>query len=141
LDILVPVDGSENALRALRHVLSAESTCRHPERVHVLNVQPAVASGVVRMFVAQSDIDGFYREEAEQALAAARAEVERANVPHVVEFRVGDIGETIARYARQEGCKLIAMGTRGMGSMSNLLLGSAASKVISLTSVPVLLVK
>jgi nucleotide-binding universal stress UspA family protein len=33
------------------------------------------------------------------------------------------------------------MGTRGMGSVSNLLLGSVATKVIHLAPVPVLLVK
>jgi nucleotide-binding universal stress UspA family protein len=33
------------------------------------------------------------------------------------------------------------MGAHGMGSVANLLLGSVATKVIGLTSVPVLLVK
>jgi len=33
------------------------------------------------------------------------------------------------------------MGTRGMGSMSNLVLGSVANKVIHLSPVPVLLLR
>jgi nucleotide-binding universal stress UspA family protein len=33
------------------------------------------------------------------------------------------------------------MGTRGLGTITNLVLGSVASKVIHLSTVPVLLVK
>jgi nucleotide-binding universal stress UspA family protein len=47
----------------------------------------------------------------------------------------------IADYARDEGCALIVMGTRGLGSIANMLLGSVATKVIHLAEVPVLLIK
>jgi nucleotide-binding universal stress UspA family protein len=47
----------------------------------------------------------------------------------------------VVRYAREQRCSLIAMGTRGMGSVANLLLGSVATKVIGLSGIPVLLVK
>jgi nucleotide-binding universal stress UspA family protein len=36
---------------------------------------------------------------------------------------------------------MIAMGTRGMGTIGNLLMGSVATKVVHLASVPVTLVK
>ncbi len=141
LKVLVPVDGSDNALRALRHVASIESTCRDVGEIYLLNVQPPVASGVVRMFLTPGNLKGFYQEEGEKVLAAARAELSKAAVPFTAEMRVGDMGETIARYAREKGCGLIAMGTRGLSSVGNLLLGSVATKVISLSDVPVLLVK
>jgi nucleotide-binding universal stress UspA family protein len=141
LKVLVPVDGSDNALRALRHVASIESTCREVEEIYVLNVQPPVASGVVRMFLTPGNIKGFYEEEGEKVLAAARAELKKAGVPFTAEMRIGEMGDTIARYAREKGCGLIAMGTRGLTPMGNLLLGSVATKVINLSAVPVLLVK
>jgi nucleotide-binding universal stress UspA family protein len=139
--VLLPVDGSDNALRAARHVASRESTCREPTEICLLNVQPPVASGVVRLFLSQRDLQGYYQEEGEKVLAPAREELQRLGVPFSAEVRVGDLAETIVRCAREYGCGLIAMGTRGMGSVANLLLGSIASKVISLAEVPVLLVK
>ncbi len=141
LKVLVPVDGSDNALRAVRHVASVESTCREAGEICLLNVQPPVASGVVRMFVSKGDLKGYYQEEGEKALAAAREELSKAGVAFKAEVRVGEMAETIARYAREQGCGLIAMGTRGLGSVANLLLGSVATKVISLAHVPVLLIK
>lgn len=141
LDVLVPVDGSANALRALRHVVSIESTCREASKIYLLNVQPPVASGVVRMFLTPGNLSGYYEEESEKVLAVAREELRKAGVPFTAEMRVGEMGETIARYAREKGCGLIAMGTRGLSSMGNLLLGSVATKVINLTDVPILLVK
>jgi nucleotide-binding universal stress UspA family protein len=47
----------------------------------------------------------------------------------------------IAEVGRQENCDAIVMGTRGMGAVSGLVLGSVATKVIHLADVPVTLVK
>ena len=81
LNVLVPIDGSENALRALRHLISPASICRAPGQIYLLNVQPPVASGVVRLFLSREDLSGYYREESEKALAPARQELEKAGVP------------------------------------------------------------
>lgn len=141
LKILVPIDGSDNALRAARHVASRESTCRDAGEIFLLNVQPPVASGVVRMFLSPADLKGYYQEEGEKVLSAAREIMEQAGVTFQSEVRVGELGETISRYAREKGCGLIAMGTRGLGAVGNMLLGSVATKVISLSDMPVLLIK
>lgn len=56
---------------------------------------------------------------------------------------VGNVGETVAQYVEDKQLQQIVLGTRGMGSVSNLLLGSVATQVIHLSPVPVpvLLVK
>src|SRR5215813_1842289 len=141
LNVLVPIDGSENALRALRHVISPASICKQPGQIHLLNVQPPVASGIVRLFLSREDLSGYYQDEAQKALAPARQELEKGGVSFQVEVRVGDVAETVVRYAREQRCSLIAMGTRGLGSVGNLLLGSVTTKVIGLSDIPVLLVK
>ena len=43
--------------------------------------------------------------------------------------------------ARDEGIKHIVMGTRGLGSIQGLLLGSVAMKVVHLAEVPITLLK
>ena len=53
----------------------------------------------------------------------------------------GVIAIEIIRVAKERGVDQIAMGTRGMGAMGNLFLGSVAQGVIQQSPVPVLLVK
>jgi nucleotide-binding universal stress UspA family protein len=43
--------------------------------------------------------------------------------------------------AKEHGCAQIVMGTRGLGTVSGMLLGSVATKVIHLADVPVVLLK
>jgi nucleotide-binding universal stress UspA family protein len=55
--------------------------------------------------------------------------------------RNGLAAETIAQVAREEDIQHIVMGTRGLGSIQGLLLGSVATKVIHLADVPITLIK
>jgi len=139
--ILVPIDGSQNSLRALRHVLDHRSWYSPPLEVHLLNVQPAVVSGGVKMFIPPDQLNEFYEEQGQAALAAARALLDQSGLPAHVRVGVGDAAAMIAAYAKDEGCALIVMGTRGLGSIGNMLLGSVATKVIHLADGPVLLIK
>jgi nucleotide-binding universal stress UspA family protein len=139
--ILVPVDGSDNALRAVRYAVSARDLYREPVDIHLINVQRRVASGGVRMFIPQPQLNDFYQEEGEAALKSARALLDAAGVPYHAHIAVGEEPESIARYAREHDCQLVVMGTRGMGTIANMLLGSVSSRTIHLSPVPVLLVK
>lgn len=47
----------------------------------------------------------------------------------------------IAEFASENACDEIIMGTRGMGAVGNLVLGSVATKVVHLATVPVTLVR
>ncbi len=138
--ILVAVDGSENALRAVRHVLAEKDVYRDPLQLVLVNVQASVVSGAVKMFFSQEQLEGYYREEGDTAMAAARDLVAAAGLPAEHHILVGDPAENIARLARDTRCHQIVMGTRGMGAISGMFVGSVAAKVIHRSEVPVLLV-
>jgi nucleotide-binding universal stress UspA family protein len=55
--------------------------------------------------------------------------------------KLGDAAPEIARAAARTNCESIVMGSRGMGAVKNLVLGSTATKVIHLATVPVTIVK
>ena len=141
MKILLPVDGSENSLRAVRHVIAMKEQYRDPIEVHLLNVQLPVASGAVKMFISQQQLNDFYRDEGVAALKDARALLDQAGISYQHHIGVGDLAGTIVSYAKEKQCRQIVIGTRGRGSFAGALLGSVATKVIHLAEMPVLLVK
>ncbi len=57
------------------------------------------------------------------------------------EMLFGPPAESIMNVANGNKCDLIIMGTRGVGGLKGLLMGSQIQKVISLSDIPVLAVK
>jgi nucleotide-binding universal stress UspA family protein len=141
MKILLPVDGSENSLRAVQHVIAMKEQYSDPIEVHLLNVQLPVASGAVKMFISQQQLNDFYRDEGVAALKDARALLDQAGVSYQHHIGVGDLAGTITAYAKDKQCRQIVIGTRGRGSFAGALLGSVATKVVHLADIPVLLIK
>ncbi|WP_459618638.1 universal stress protein [Bordetella sp. 2513F-2] len=140
LKILVPVDGSECAVRALHEAIRMAKLVGDAE-LHVLNVQIPIVSGHARMFLNKEDVDAYYESEHKAALDSALPPLEQAGVRYLLAKRLGQYDEEIVEYARSEKCDHIYMGTRGLGAVSGLLLGSVTRKVIHQAEVPITLVK
>jgi nucleotide-binding universal stress UspA family protein len=138
--VLVPIDGSVSSLHAIDIVLKSIAEGRALE-VHLLNVQPQIVSGHARMYLKKDLIDEYYKEEGEKALKPAQEKLEQAGVKYVASHLVGNAPECIAKYVKSKGCELVVMGTRGLGSVHGMMLGSVATKVLHLVDVPVTLVK
>jgi nucleotide-binding universal stress UspA family protein len=141
LKVLVPVDGSKNAERAVDYVLGLVANSKAPVELHVLNVQLPIVSGGVRMFFKGEEIESYYQDNGQEALRATRERLDQAGQTYVQKVSVGPIGETITAYAKEQHCDHIVMGTRGLGAISGMVLGSVATQVIHLAEVPVTLVK
>lgn len=138
--ILVPVDGSAHSVRALETALSMSGQ-QAGTSLHVITVQAPIVSGNVTRFFSAENIKSFYEEEGRNALAPVKHLVEQAGDTCTNKILIGPIAETIVEYAREHGCDHIVMGTRGLGRVGGLVLGSITTKVISLTELPVTLVK
>lgn len=138
--LLVPVDGSANSDRAVRHV--AELARRNPAlEVHLLNVQPEIGEWEVRSFLKKEEVEAIEESRGGDALASARAILDAAGVRYTPQVLIGPVAETIAKTALEQNCDGIVMGTRGLGAVAGVLLGSVTSKVIHLADVPVTLIK
>jgi nucleotide-binding universal stress UspA family protein len=141
MNILLPVDGSENALHAVRQVVAMKEWYREPISVHLLTVQMPVVSGIVKMFINKQQLNDYYREEGTKALASARALLDQAGISYEHHIGIGDIAQTIIDYANEKNCSQIVMGARGAGGFAGTLLGSTANRVAQATPVPLLLVR
>ncbi|MBI4938567.1 MAG: universal stress protein [Nitrosomonadales bacterium] len=141
MKILVPVDGSGGAARAVDHVIAAASLLKEAPQIFLLNVQWNIASGNVKLFINQETINGYYREQGMAALAQARRKLDDAGLAYTYHISVGTPAEAIVQYAKEQQVDQITMGAQGEGTLSALLLGSVVNKVTHLATVPVLVVK
>jgi len=141
--VLVPLDGSPASLRALDFAI--EMTRQNPDTSLVLlNVQHISAMDLAEA-EADAAMGGDWQEAASQASAKALKEAigkaEAAGIAFSRIVRTGQTAEAIAQAAHDEGVGHIVMGTRGLGSIQGLLLGSVAMKLIHLAEVPLTLIK
>lgn len=141
MKILIPVDGSANAQRAVDHVIASVAALKELPQLLLLNVQWNVAAGNVKLFINQQTIDDYYREQGMAALQSARAALDAAALSYQYHVSVGTPAEAIAQYALEQNVDQIVMGRQGQGGLQSLLLGSVVNKVLHLASCPVLLVK
>lgn len=133
--LLVPVDASRNAEFALRHVIQQFVKDSSLE-VHLLNVQ-APLSRHIAQFLGKRTRDDFHREEAEKALAPARALLERHGVPYAAHVKLGEKAKTIVDEARRLRCQRIVLATARKNSITRMLEDSTTNKVLEQTNVPV----
>ena len=143
--IVVPVDGSENAKRALEHALSvADRNEAQLIVVHVANIVSAISN------FDQTPISGGYvseqiaedmEENGKQILDDIVKEIPSGvkEVKSVLE--VGSPGPALLAVAKKYDADLIVMGSRGLGPLKGLFMGSVSSYVTSHSTCPVLIVK
>jgi nucleotide-binding universal stress UspA family protein len=133
--LLVPIDGSDTSLRALRYACERFRTGGF-DAVVALNAQVPMRAS---QFVTQEMIEEHHERLSEEALEPARKLAEKLDVKLTCAVANASPAEAIVNFVRK-GDEIV-MGTRGMGRVGNLLMGSVATRVIQLAEVPVTLVK
>lgn len=140
--ILLATDGSKAAVRAARKLVDMLPSLRKAPEIRLVNVREPIPLGGVYVTAISHDVaKSYYENEGEAALAPSIKVLEDAGVPYSAKVLVGDVATILARYAASERCDMIYLGTRGMTAISNLVLGSVATKLLHLADVPVVLVR
>lgn len=137
---LVPLDGSETALRPIDWIIAHAADQRETPTIHLLNVQPALPQDIGR-FIDAETLRAFHREAGDAALAPALARLTAAGIaakPHVL---VGEAAPAIVQFAADHACDQILIGSHGHTGLVGTLMGSVAMRVVHLSTVPVLLVR
>jgi nucleotide-binding universal stress UspA family protein len=140
--ILVPVDGSEQSLRAVEHALKLASGRANAEII-LLNVQGPETldvSDFTAVVTAETDRELAARQS-RKALRKAIAHCEQTKTRFTSRAEIGPVAETIADLADSLQVDQIVIGSRGLGALGRLVFGSVATKVARLVKMPVTLVK
>lgn len=141
-NILLPIDGSANSVRAADYLIRVAPRC--PQlTLHVLHVEKPVMSGEISAYVTRDQVADFHRQATQADTAEVRRRLDAAGLPYTFHVRQnnGEPAEAIVRCATELGCDGIVMGTRGLGALANLALGSVATRVIHLAEIPVTLIR
>jgi nucleotide-binding universal stress UspA family protein len=136
--VLLAVDGSEHALHAARTAADLARTMKSKE---------------FRIVVAYDFIPPYLGEPNMQYAIDARMEEAKAILENAVktvgkipceihtEFIEGSPAEAILEVATTRGSDVIIIGSRGLGTLAGLLLGSTSQKVVAHAPCPVLIVR
>lgn len=141
--ILVPFDGSvsaENALKKavkLQSLTGAELTILTVYRHHSLL---EASFSMVRPEV-PDNMDDIMREHASKVADHAKKIATEAGAQSVRAFvKGGPPARSIVAFGEEHDVDLIVLGSRGLGSIENYLLGSVSHKVTGLAKCPVMVV-
>lgn len=139
--ILVPVDGSESSVNAVKFALGLAKSAPDTH-LYLLNVQePPPVEVMVEAGISPESWQATHQEAGRGVLEAACRILGEAGIAYTTTVAVGHPVEQIATRAQELGCTAVVMGTRGMGSFANLVLGSVATRVVHAVNCPVTLVK
>jgi nucleotide-binding universal stress UspA family protein len=141
MKILIPVDGSANADRAVEYVIQYADKLKEVPEIFLLNVQLKLVLGNVKLFIDQTTVNDYYREQGEAALASSRAKLDLAQFAYHYHISIGSPAEAVVRYSQEQQVDQIVMSTQGQESLSSFLLGSVAGKIIQMSKIPVVLMK
>lgn len=127
--ILLPTDGSDRSGRAI---------------LAGIELAAALNAKVTGLFVNESTyipgVDEATNPQAEAALAEVARRAQESGVASACVSMAGDTPQdSIIRFANENGCDLIIMGTPGRSRVGKFLLGSVAAAVLADSRIPVLL--
>ena len=137
--VLLPVDGSKHSFAAARYLINFIKI-HGPLEVHVANIEPEPLKEQAHSLEPEA-IEARLAARANMAMNSVRHALEQAGIAHHVHVRLGDTARSIVALASELGCDSIVMGTRGLGGIAGLALGSVTRKVLLLTTVPVICVQ
>jgi nucleotide-binding universal stress UspA family protein len=140
MKILLAVDGSAYSKKMLAYLSTHEALLSPQHDYTIFTVQPALPPRA-RAAVGKEVVQAYYAEACEKVLAPIAKFLNRHGVNAQSAWKVGHVGESIAKLAQEGAFDLVVMGSHGHGALGNLVMGSVATQVLAHCKVPVLLVR
>jgi nucleotide-binding universal stress UspA family protein len=140
MKILVAADGSPYTKRMLAYLAAHDEWLGNTHSYTVLHTVTAVPPRAASVLDRQV-LKDYYESEGEKVFKPIRQFFERQGIKASYVAKVGPAAETIAATADKGKFDLLMMGSHGHGTLTNLVMGSVATKVLANCSTPVLLVR
>lgn len=137
--IILATDGSENAHRAaLAAIDLAKGLSLSSLIITHIVIHPPDQS---RMVKAQFDVHTLLEDDAKIAIKRTIDSLNQAELRYDLRVAIGDPSYEVVEIAKKEQADLIILGTRGLGAIKGVLMGSVSQKIIQAAPCPVMIVK
>lgn len=137
-NILIPTDGSEQAGNAIEEGIRLASELG--ATVHALHVVDEFEAKIVPITGEQDEKRAEYMEHGERITDEVAQVASEAGVECVTTVETGLPHKEIEHYVEDNDIDIVVIGSRGLGSVEEMLLGSTADKVVRLIDKPVTVV-
>ena len=140
MKILLPFDGSDSALDAVRFAIRMAGEGLNT-RIVLANVQEPAS--LYELMVAHDPqvIEQVSAAAGANTLQPAQALLDAAGLSYEIEVASGDPAHTLVDILENYGCDLVVIGASGTSALRSALLGSVSNEVLHAAGVPVMIVK
>ncbi|PKL59338.1 MAG: universal stress protein [Methanomicrobiales archaeon HGW-Methanomicrobiales-4] len=137
--IVLATDGSDNAQRAAQAAIDLAKGLSISSLVitHIVTNPPDQS----RMVKAQFDVHSLLEDDAKKSLNRTIDALSHAGLTYDLKVAIGDPSVEIVNIAQKEMADLIIIGSRGLGALKGVLLGSVSQKIAQAAPCPVMIVK
>ena len=133
--ILVPMDGSKNSMRGLDEAIYLARQCHAIiTGLYVIPISNSTDSQI-------SNLEKYLLDNASKFMSKAKTHAAQNGIIFDDTIIHGDEGPKIISYANNKSYDIIVIGSRGMGSIKEMFLGSTSNYVLHKSKIPVLIVK
>ncbi|WP_131972801.1 universal stress protein [Exiguobacterium sp. B203-G5 25_7] len=135
--ILLAVDGSEHSVRATEEAIKIADLSSQSKIEVIFVADFSKAKDDVLHAEGAAGIEVARRKK----LAPVEEKLEAADISYYVTILRGEPGPTIVEHANQKQVDLTIIGSRGLNSLQEMMLGSVSHKIAKRVKCPVLIVK
>lgn len=136
-NILLAVDGSEHSLRATKEAITISSLVNDCAIEVVYVVDYSKSKDDVLHSQGKEELEMSRRKK----LLPIEEQLKSSHLSYKLKLLHGEPGPAIVDYANKEKFDLVIIGSRGLNSLQEMVLGSVSHKVVKRVNCPVLIVK
>jgi nucleotide-binding universal stress UspA family protein len=140
MKILIGADGSPYTKRVLAYLAAHDDWLGALHAYTVIHCVAAVPHRAAA-FLGRDQVRAYYEDDGEAVFKPIRAFFAMHGIKATFVLRIGPAAANIAKLAERGRFDLLLMGSHGHGAAAGLVMGSVATKVLSLCATPVLLVR
>jgi nucleotide-binding universal stress UspA family protein len=136
MNILVPLDGSKYSEKALIH--ACEMAKNYQSRLILLYV---VEKSIPINLLDRKEYLEILRKFGNKVLTKGKETAIKRGVDSKIIMKEGNVSYEIIKLAKKEQCNMIIVGSKGLGSVARLFLGSVSNKLANNSPCSILIVK
>ena len=140
MKVLLPTDGSKEALAALRYALSFTSNFVSPSSFDLVTVYDKVSPSLLMSDMNIDCIDDALERQSQADQESSIRHLRDAGVNYHASVLKGPVVRTLLDHIKKTDPDLVIMGVKGRGVLGDLLMGSVARAISAESVKPVLLI-